>query len=76
MSSLHSKLAMAAAASTDPVWMKVADSETESLAVRAGFALLALISEAAMGLGEKTGLSGCGEGLGESQLSGGVEQQR
>jgi len=35
MSSLLSKPAMAAAASTAPVWMKVAGSETEGFVVRA-----------------------------------------
>lgn len=57
---------MAPAASTDPAWMKVADSETESLVVRAVLSPLALMSETAMGLGEKTGLAGWGEELGES----------
>lgn len=43
---------------------------------RAVISLLVLISEAAVGLGEKTRLAGWGEELGKSQLLGGAERQR
>lgn len=48
MSSSLSELATAAATSTILVWMKVADSETKGLVVRAAPSLLVVISEAAV----------------------------